>query len=572
MKASEAAITSILNSEHRLFPSSAAKSGLRPISLLLIFLFTIASSPATEREDSISSVADTISYAHLSLLPDSPIVREALPYRHIVTPPIRPDSADIRFKNEKHFWRAAAETVGFNIGLWAFDRYVLKGHYAYISWNSIKENFRHGFEWDNDHLQTNMFSHPYNGSIFYNAGRSNGYNFWQSELFAISGSAMWELFMECEYPSTNDIIATPIGGAALGEVFYRTSDLILDDRATGGERFGREFLSFLVNPMRGLNRIFSGAAWKRRTTSGRRFGIPPISVEVSLGARMLTGLYDNCRTRIGPAAEINIEYGQRYEERSNAPYDYFSFLMEVQTIRDQPLLSRIEIMGRLLGREIVDAKRLHVNVGLYQHFDFLDSDTIGPGKADKLHPFLPAAVPYKLGIPACIGGGLMAKFTPNPKMSLDGYFHANSLILAGVLTDFYRKYHRNYNWGSGFALKAGINWALADGRLLVQVADQAYRVYTWMNKYDSELGSELMVNVQGDKSRAWFNHFETSVSYRLWNNLFLTAGLDLYHRRTNYTDTLVKVYDDFGQPTSWTYQPQIDSNQLGIHFMLTYRF
>lgn len=30
---------------------------------------------------------------------------------------------------------------------------------------------------------------------------------------------MWELFMECEYPSTNDIIATPIGGAALGEVF-----------------------------------------------------------------------------------------------------------------------------------------------------------------------------------------------------------------------------------------------------------------------------------------------------------------------------------------------------------------
>ena len=139
-----------------------------------------------------------------------------------------------------------------NISLWAFDRYVLKGHYAYISWESIKENFKHGFEWDNDHLNTNMFAHPYNGSLFFNAGRSNGFNFWQSELFAIGGSAMWELFMECEYPSTNDIIATPIGGAALGEVFYRTSDRILDDRTTGGERFGRELASFLISPMKGV--------------------------------------------------------------------------------------------------------------------------------------------------------------------------------------------------------------------------------------------------------------------------------------------------------------------------------
>ena len=131
--------------------------------------------------------------------------------RHIVATPVAPDSCDSVRLTKKAFWRAAAETAGFNVGLWAFDRYALKGHYAYISFNTIKENFKHGFEWDNDHLNTNMFAHPYNGSLFYNAGRSNGYNFWQSELFAIGGSAMWEMFMECEYPSTNDIIATPVG-------------------------------------------------------------------------------------------------------------------------------------------------------------------------------------------------------------------------------------------------------------------------------------------------------------------------------------------------------------------------
>lgn len=267
------------------------------------------------------------------------------PYRHIVSTPVLPDSADVRLHGHKAFWRAGAETVGFNIGLWAFDRYVLKGHYAYISWNTIKENFRHGFEWDDDHLHTNMFDHPYNGSIFFNAGRSNGFNFWQSELFAIGGSAMWEMFMEREYPSTNDIIATPIGGAALGEVLYRTSDLILDDRSTGGERFGRELAAFLVDPMKGINRIVTGAAWKKRTTSGRRFGIPPISVELSLGGRFLSLIENDEGSRGGAVAEINIEYGDRFAETTKAPYDYFSFLMELQGIKSQPLLSRVEITG-----------------------------------------------------------------------------------------------------------------------------------------------------------------------------------------------------------------------------------
>ena len=102
---------------------------------------------------------------------------------------VPPDSGRVQ-PPEKHFWRAAGETFGMNMAQWAFDRYVLRGFYSYISWETIKQNFRHGFDWDNDHLSTNMFAHPYNGSLYFNAGRSNGYNYWQSELFAIGGSAM----------------------------------------------------------------------------------------------------------------------------------------------------------------------------------------------------------------------------------------------------------------------------------------------------------------------------------------------------------------------------------------------
>ena len=162
-----------------------------------------------------------------------------IPIKYHTTALVPPDSADVTRMTKRHFWRAAGEVAGFNIGLWAFDRYVQRGDWAYISFNTIKENFRHGFLWDNDNLGTNTFLHPYNGSLYFNAARANGFNFWQSELFAIGGSGMWELFMEREYPSTNDFIATPIGGAAIGEILFRASDAVLDDRLTGGSRFER---------------------------------------------------------------------------------------------------------------------------------------------------------------------------------------------------------------------------------------------------------------------------------------------------------------------------------------------
>ena len=374
---------------------------------------------------------------------------------------------------------------------------------------------------------------------------------------------MWEMIMECEYPSTNDIIATPIGGAAIGEVLYRASDLILDDRSTGGERFGREFAAFLVNPMRGLNRVITGDAWRKRITSGRTFGIPPISMELSLGGGLLT-LWDNDEgTKAGVAAEINIEYGDKFSETTRAPYDYFSFMLELQGIKSQPLLSRVEIVGRLLSKEVVGRPDFNLNVGLYQHFDFFDSDTIREER-NSSHLF-PCAVPYKLGAPAAVGGGLMFRYKPLPMLNIEGFFHLNGVVLAGILTDFYRDYHRNYNWGSGFAIKAGTKIRLWDDRLSLNLADQFYKVYTW-NGYDpnfdwSTTPDGKPVNVQGDSSNSTFNHFEASLSYRLWEKLYLSGGFDMYVRNTHYD----------GLAVDGSYNPRIESKQLGFHLMLMYK-
>ena len=75
-------------------------------------------------------------------------------------------------------------------------------------------------------------------------------------------------------------------------------------------------------------------------------------------------------TKVGAVADIDIEYGDRYAENAKAPYDWFTFFLELQAVKTQPLLSRVEIVGRLLSKEVLDKKNLNMSVGMYQHFDF----------------------------------------------------------------------------------------------------------------------------------------------------------------------------------------------------------
>lgn len=147
-------------------------------------------------------------------------------------------------------WKAALETFGLNMLVWSFDRYIVKEDWAYINGHTIKSNFKKGPVWDTDQFTTNLFSHPYHGSLYFNAARSNGMNFWQSAPFAAGGSLMWEFFMENEPPSINDMLATTFGGIELGEITYRLSDLFIDNRSSGAERVGREVLGrhFVAGP------------------------------------------------------------------------------------------------------------------------------------------------------------------------------------------------------------------------------------------------------------------------------------------------------------------------------------
>lgn len=469
-----------------------------------------------------------------------------MPVRLFATRPVAPDSADIAYYGREHFWRAAGEVFGFNMGLWAFDRFVQHGDWSYINFHTIGQNFKHGFIWDNDKLNTNMFLHPYNGNLFYNAARSNGFNYWKSGLFSIAGSAMWELFMECEYPSTNDIIATPIGGMCIGEVCFRASDAFIDDRTRGMDRFTRELATLIVSPMRGLTRIITGDAWRYRPTSGRMFGTPNLAVEFGLGGGILDFRHDGSKFKAGGAMELNIEYGDRFEIKSRKPYDYFNVGATLNFMKGQPVLQHLEIKGRLLGREFLEENDIHVSVGLFQHFDFYDSDSIKGG-----------AVPYKLGVPASVGAGVLFRDIERHRFVLDAYAHVNAVLLGSVLSDYYMVDERNYNLANGFSIKSGANLNFDRGKWDISLSNEYYRLYTWKGyERNTKLRSVdyRTLNAMGDKSTASFCVTSLRADMRLKPKLYLTMYLDHYLRSTHYRD-----------------YPHVKSASLGARLMLTYK-
>ena len=196
-------------------------------------------------------------------IPDSVKIADSVIYSIDSTQPLidtvdtRPRNAygdllndDPRYNRRYSVGLVLARVTSSNVFGWAYSRYVMKEEWAEISIKTIKNNFRNRWEWDNDRFGTNFIIHPRAGSDYFNVARSNGYSFWQSYPFALLGSAQWEWFGENTSASKNDLVNTTISGAFLGEILYRISSNILDDRKRGHNRVWREVFAGAVNPTR----------------------------------------------------------------------------------------------------------------------------------------------------------------------------------------------------------------------------------------------------------------------------------------------------------------------------------
>lgn len=330
------------------------------------------------------------------------------------------------WESEKHFWIGAGEIAILEFIPWALAKWFRTwedpaDNWANVSSDTWWQNLQSGFEYDGDNFLTNNFSHPYHGALFFNAGRTNGYDFWESTAFSLTGSAIWEHFGETFRPSFNDWIYTGIGGANLGEILYRLSSMVTDNRASGSERVWSEIWGALLNPVRGFNRAISGEM-------GQNFDNPDwrrpddFLITFDGGTRSIDKDGDEKYTskEVEGLFTLNLAYGNRFKAKK--PFDFFGF--EFAIASNQPHFTTMNSTGFLFGWELEKNKH-RFDVTLDFNFNDLikeeisENDTTYKGflfGSTQVFPHLSSILPIgeKTNLITRVGiNGMMMAATPN---------------------------------------------------------------------------------------------------------------------------------------------------------------
>ena len=396
------------------------------------------------------------------------------------------------------------EVLGLNFSIGSVNAYISKSDFAQISWKSIKSNFRHGFGWDGDTFVTNMFGHPYHGSMMFSNGRANGYNYFESMGFAAFGSWQWEYFMEIEPPAINDWIMTSVSGSMLGEMMYRFSNFLIDESASGTERIFRELGAFAVDPWRGFNRLIHGRMFRH---SDRNIYYHP-KLNIGFLTLGMNRVYDGSNFIKGKSnlmLEINYIYGNPFSTKHLKPFDHFEFNIGIN-FYNQNLVGYIYSDALLYGKLIKYKHRQRLLVGIFQHYDYINT-TI-----------------YEVGGTG-VGLGLIYKFPATNGAEFFMRLHIGFLLMGGAsslyaldvsIPGVYE--HRNYNLGSGLMGKF-------ESRLFVKrwTVYIGYLIY-WVNTFSGVPGDELTGLIK------------PKIFYRLSSNWAVGFEFLFYHRWGIYRD------------------------------------
>ncbi len=378
---------------------------------------------------------------------------------------------DPEYNPKKPWWSVALKVVGANAATTAADHYVLRYDYARVGFNSWKHNVKTGWEWDTDRFGMNFFFHPYGGAGYYNSALSSGYSFYEAIPFAIGGSLTYEYFGETTLPSFNDVINTPVSGAFFGEILYRLSSNVLDDRATGKNRFFRELAAAAIDPSRGFGRLTSMQMF--RHTSKEIYQKEPLNATLSTGFRRL-----NQGSRFGTGSvsatfNLDVDYGNPFEKRSRKPFDYFKMRTDLNFGVGRKILDNINGLGVLTATN-VQYGSLEMLVGLFQHYDFWDNKT------------------FELGA-ITFGGGAISKLPLILNTHLYTSVHLGVVPLAGNSTRYGpdTSQFRDYNYGGGLGGKAESTIELGKRANFTFVA-----YYYWIHTYVGHKGDHYMAIIR----------------------------------------------------------------------------
>lgn len=378
---------------------------------------------------------------------------------------------DPAYNPKRPWWFVALKITASNALTTSVDRYVFKYDFARVGFRSWKYNLKTGWEWDVDRFGMNFFFHPYSGASYFNSARASGYSFYQSLPFPVFGSLMYEYFGESTLPSKNDIINTPISGVFLGEILYRVSSNVLDDRATGGNRWFRELAAAAINPARGVNRLMSGKVF--RHTAKEIYQKEPLNVTLFVGLRKTN---EGSRFGTGTTSgsfDVLIDYGNPFEKRSRKPFDYFKIRAGLNFGVGRKILNDISGLGLLTGKN-VQLGPLEALMGLFQHYDYWDNKT------------------FELGT-LTFGGGVALKMPLFLGAEMYTAAHLGIVPFAGNSTRYGpdTSQFRDYNYGGGLGAK--VENAFELGRM-ASVTLIGY--YYWIRTYIGHKGDHYMAIIR----------------------------------------------------------------------------
>jgi len=394
---------------------------------------------------------------------------------------------------------AVTEALGSNVILNLFDQATHAHPEEFkVSWESVWNNIQESFEWDDNHFTTNNFAHPYNGNIFFNAGRSNGLSYYESMPLTAVGSLTWEYAGEVNRPSFNDFINTTVGGIALGEIFHRTAATIRDNRATGARRVWLETAGFIVDPVGGFNRLFRGEM-------GRVYANPQerdpngLSVWLRFGARSRGD--ENFRfgsEATGSVTDLRLLYGDPWGEVKK-PFDTYSFRIEAASA-DSGFLNGVRGEGAIVELGHANEQPVMHRYTLTQCFDFFDNAA------------------YQYGGQS-VQARWMKRWKKTEKNAFSTFVGAQGIILGAVNSEHVGLTQRSYDYGPGL------------GTDILAV---------WMHKNYPLLRGEYSImwldTKAGDNASHWLHRGDLEATYLFTDNLGASAAAGYFRRDSYYDD------------------------------------
>ena len=374
----------------------------------------------------------------------------------------------------KHrFWRTFLEITGINAVQWIFNRYIVRSdeeaEQFELGWNTIEENMKNGFEWDDNKFFVNHFMHPFNGNMYYGAARDNGYDYYHSLLFCALGSWEWEHYGENNHPAINDWINTTYGGATYGEGLYRLSSMVLDNGARGWKRFGLEVAAGVLSPGRFVNRVITKEAWE--VHQGPEDHRPEYLRGVAkAGARFIGDDHVFDDTQASAFASFAMEYGDPFTEPLRDPFDYFEFGLQFNFDSPDSIdkVGWIDVEGWLFGANEYNEDAVGDFWAAFAHFSYYSNEVFQYGAQE-------------------FGVGYLNSYKMGTQYHGHSRLNFNAILLGAAADDYVNITGRDYDYGPGLAAEA--KWILEKNENPLLILEQDV---SWIHTIDGDVGNHFI--------------------------------------------------------------------------------